>query len=136
VGVASGGDGRRLALWEGGTRWRVARGGDGEFGGGPGAALHGGSMAVEQGSVVGKTGGRKNGCSWGGGGWAPFIADRGSAWRRRGGESGGGETAGPAVPRFKQAARGLHERAAAVRPVGSGHFNWVGWYCRYGLGPI
>jgi hypothetical protein len=34
------------------------------------------------------------------------------------------------------AARGLCEWAAAVRPVGSGHFNRVGWYCRHGLGPI
>jgi hypothetical protein len=63
--TASGGDGRRLAVREGGTRRRGARGGDGELGGGPGAALHGGSTVVEQGDAVGATGGRKKGCSWG-----------------------------------------------------------------------
>jgi hypothetical protein len=41
-----------------------------------------------------------------------------------------------AVPRYGQAARGLHERAAAIRPVGSDRFNRVGWYCRHVLGPI
>jgi hypothetical protein len=48
----------------------------------------------------------------------------------------GGETAALAVPRFRQAACGLHEWVVAVCPVGSGHFNHVGWYCRHGLGPI
>jgi hypothetical protein len=65
VGAASGGDGRRLAVWEGGTWRRGARGGDGELGGGPGATLHGGSMMAEHGGAVGATGGWKRGCSWG-----------------------------------------------------------------------
>jgi hypothetical protein len=91
AGVASGGDGRWLAVREGGTRRRGARGGDGELIGGPGVALHGGSMAAEQGSTVGAMGGRKKGCSRGG--WAPFIAGGGGGRRWHGGESGGGETA-------------------------------------------
>jgi hypothetical protein len=62
VGEASGGDGRQLAALEGGTRRRGARGGDGEVGGGPRAALHGGSMAAEQGSAAGAMDGRKKGC--------------------------------------------------------------------------
>jgi hypothetical protein len=64
----------------------------GSLEGGPGAALHGGSTTVKQGGVVGVTSGRKKGCSWGGRGWAPFIASRGGGRRRRGGKSGGGET--------------------------------------------
>jgi hypothetical protein len=55
------------------------------------AALHGGSTASEQGGAVGATGGRKAVHGGEGGGWALFIAGRGSGWRRRGGESGGGE---------------------------------------------
>jgi hypothetical protein len=47
-----------------------------------------------------------------------------------------GETAAPAVPRFRQAPRGLRVRVVAVRPVGSGRFNQVCLYCRHGLGPI
>jgi hypothetical protein len=139
VGVAFGGDGRRLTVREGRTRRCGARGGNGEPGGGPRAALHGGSMVAEQGSAVGVTGRRKKGCSRGG--WAPFIAGIGGGRKRRGGESGGGEMAAGestvlVVPRFGQAARSLCERGAAVRPVGSGRFNRVGWYCRHGLGPI
>jgi hypothetical protein len=66
AGVASGGDGRRLVVREGGTRQRGAHGGDRELGGGPGVALRGGSTVVEQGSAVGAMGGRKKGCSrWG-----------------------------------------------------------------------
>jgi hypothetical protein len=56
--------------------------------------------------------------------------------RIRGRRNGGGESMAPVVPRFRQATRGLRERGAAVRPVGSGRFNRVGWYCRHGLGPI
>jgi hypothetical protein len=52
---------------EGGTWRRGARGGDGELRGEPGAALHSGSTAVEQGGAVGATGGRKKGYSQGGG---------------------------------------------------------------------
>jgi hypothetical protein len=48
---------------EGGTRRRGARGGDGELRGEPGAALHGGSTAVEQGGAVGAMSGRKKGYS-------------------------------------------------------------------------
>jgi hypothetical protein len=64
--VTSGGDGRRLAVREGGTRQRGAHGGDRELGGGPGVALHDGSTVVEQGGAVGAMGGRKKRCSrWG-----------------------------------------------------------------------
>jgi hypothetical protein len=63
--AASGGDGRWLAVWEGGTQQRGARGGDGDLRGGPGAALHSGSTAAKQGGTVGATGGRKKGCSRG-----------------------------------------------------------------------
>jgi hypothetical protein len=48
----------------------------------------------------------------------------------------GGETTAPAVPQFGQAPRGMCVWAAAVRTVGSGHFNQVGLYCRHGLGSI
>jgi hypothetical protein len=128
-GAASGGDGQRLMVREGGTRRHGARGSDGELGGGPRVALKGGSTAAEQ-------GGRKKGCSRGG--WPPFIAGIDSGQRRHGGESGGRETAAG-----NQRCRRCHgsdklpvERAAAVRPVGSGHFNRVGWYCRHGLSSI
>jgi hypothetical protein len=66
--VASGGDGQGLAVREGGTRRRGARGGDEELRGESGAALHGGSTTLEQGGAVGATGGMKKGYSWGGGG--------------------------------------------------------------------
>jgi hypothetical protein len=65
AGAASGGDGQRLAVREGGTQWCGAHGGYGDLGGGPGAALPGGSMVVEQGSAVGATDGRQKGCSRG-----------------------------------------------------------------------
>jgi hypothetical protein len=80
-----GGVGRRLTVREGGTRRLY-----GELRGGPGAALHVGSMAAEQDGALGAIGERKKGCSRGG--WAPFIASRGGGRRRRGGESEGGET--------------------------------------------
>jgi hypothetical protein len=67
VGAVSGGDGRWLTMREGGTRCRSAHGGDGELEGGPGAVLHGGSMAAEQGGTVEAMGGRKKGYSRGGG---------------------------------------------------------------------
>jgi hypothetical protein len=67
VGVASRGNGRRLAVQEGGTRRRGARGGNAELRGGPGAALHGGSMVVEQGGTVGATGVGKRLFTGGGG---------------------------------------------------------------------
>jgi hypothetical protein len=73
----------------------------------------------------------------------------GTARARGGGESRcalAGKTVASAVDGGKQrrlaaavvrtAVRGLRVRAAAVRPVGSGRFNRLGWYCRYGLGPI
>jgi hypothetical protein len=63
VGAVSGGDGRWLAVWEGGTQWHGAHGGDGELGLGPGAVLHGGSTVAEQGGTVGVTGRRKKGYS-------------------------------------------------------------------------
>jgi hypothetical protein len=60
-----------------------------------------------------------------------------AAWRRIWGQrNGGGESTAPVVPLFGQATHGLREQAAAFQPVGSGHFNRVGWYCRHGLGPI
>jgi hypothetical protein len=59
------GDGQWLAVREGGTQQRGARGSDGDLRGGPGAALHGGSTVAEQGGTVGATGGRKKGCSRG-----------------------------------------------------------------------
>jgi hypothetical protein len=64
-GNGGGGDGRWLVVREGGIRWHGARGGDVELGGGPGAALHGGSMVAEQGGAVGTMGGRKKCCSRG-----------------------------------------------------------------------
>jgi hypothetical protein len=67
TGVASGGDGQGLAVQEGGTRWRGARGGDEELRGEPGAALHGGSTAVEQ-----RVGWRKAIHGGGGGVGLPF----------------------------------------------------------------
>jgi hypothetical protein len=136
VGVASGGDGQRLVVQEGGTWRHSARGSDGELGGGPRAALKGGSTAVKQGGAAGVTGGRKKGCSRGG--WAPFIAGIDSGQRRHGGESGGRETA--AGNQRRRRCRGSDklpvERATTVRLVGSGRFNRVGWYCRHGLGSI
>jgi hypothetical protein len=136
LGAASGGDGQRLVVREGGTRRHSARGSDGELGGGLRAALKGGSTTAKQGSTAGVTGGRKKGCSRGD--WAPFIAGIDRGQRRHGGESGGRETA--VGNQRRRRCRGSDklpvERAAAVRPVGSGRFNWVGWYCRHGLGSI
>jgi hypothetical protein len=71
-GAASGGDGQRLMVREGGTRRHGARGSDGELGGGPRVALKGGSTAAEEGGAAWVTGRRKKGCSRGG--WPPFIA--------------------------------------------------------------
>jgi hypothetical protein len=47
-----------------------------------------------------------------------------------------GKQRGPATAVVRTAVRGLRVRVAAVRPVGSVWFNQLGWYCRYGLGPI
>jgi hypothetical protein len=135
VGVASWGGGRWLAVWEVRTRRRGARV----------------SMAAEQGSAtwwldgVGtrrRSGGNgwEEGCSWGGGGgWALFIAGRGSGWRRRGGESGGGEmTAGnqrcqrccgsdrlPMVCASERQLSGWWARSILTGWVGTVDMSWV-----------
>jgi hypothetical protein len=92
VGVASGGGGQQLAVREGCTRRRGARGVVESVGERTEQAVYGGSavagMAAQWGVKGG--GGRKGARRWG---WAPFIAARGGGrWRCGGGETVGGET--------------------------------------------
>jgi hypothetical protein len=93
VGAASGGDGRGLAVREGGTRRHGVRGGDGSSEGNRGQRYTVARWRWNKVAQWGRwAGGRKAVHGWWGG-WAPFIAGRGGGRRRRGGESGGGETA-------------------------------------------